>query len=257
MTRRIVPALPSRFRSSFGQLFGVVFAAISGFFVARFPVRPELAFVSAIFVLVFAYTSYAGIIRWLGARRGIMLLVVLGVYAMIIETLAVKTGYPYGSFAYGAKIGALLFDAVPWTVFFTWTPLVLLAMVVTARYVKNILFAGVFLVLIDMVLDPGAVAQGFWRYAAGGLYYHVPFSNFAGWLLTGSTGVAIARFLTREFDWAAAPKSLTTSGLLSVVFWTSVCGWMHLWVPLVLGGVLVGLTLLPRLSLPRQGLVEV
>jgi bisanhydrobacterioruberin hydratase len=214
--------------------------------VARFPVKPELSFVSAIFVLVFAYPSYATVIRWLGAKRGVGLLVLLGLYAMIIETTAVKTGYPYGAFTYGAKIGTLLFDAVPWTVFFTWTPLVLLAMTVTAKLVKkvkNVLFAGVFLVLIDMVLDPGAVAQDFWQYTSGGLYYNVPFSNFAGWLLTGSIGVAIAVYLTRGFDWADAPASLKTSGLLSVVFWTSVCGFMGLWIPMGLGLLLIGLSI--------------
>jgi bisanhydrobacterioruberin hydratase len=237
----------------FGQFFGLVFAFISGFFVARFPVRPELAFVSAVFVLLFAYPSYAAVLRWLGVKRGLGLLVGLGIYALITETTAVKTGYPYGVFTYGAKIGTLLFDAVPWTVFFTWTPLVLLAMRVVSiahsapnnggTREKTAFYAGGFLVLIDMVLDPGAVVQGFWQYQAGGLYYGVPFSNFAGWLLTGTIGVVLARYLTRDFDWAEAPIALKTSGLLSVVFWTSVCGWMGLWIPAGLGVVLIGISI--------------
>jgi bisanhydrobacterioruberin hydratase len=243
MTRRIVPSLPTLLGLPSGQLFGLIFAAIAGFFVARFPVKPELSFVSAIFVLVFAYPSYAAIVRWLGAKRGVGLLALLGLYAMVTETTAVKTGYPYGAFTYGAKIGTLFFDAVPWTVFFTWTPLVLLAIAVTVRWVKHVWLAGIFLVLVDMVLDPGAVAQGFWHYSAGGGYYNVPFSNFAGWLLTGSIGVAIARYLTRDFDWASGPESLATSGLLSVVFWTSVCGFMGLWIPAGVGVCLIGLSI--------------
>jgi putative membrane protein len=223
----------------FPQLFGYGFAFVSGFFVARFPVRPELAFVSAVFVLAFAAPSYLALIRWVGAQRGVTALVVLGLYALCIETLAVKTGVPYGRFSYGAKIGTLLFDAVPWTVFFTWTPLVLLSLSRT----RNVFLAGLVLVAIDLVLDPGAVAQGFWRYEAGGLYYAVPFSNFAGWLLTGTVGVALALRLLKGTEWKDAPATLATSGLLSVIFWTSVCLWMGLWIPAGVGVLLTGASL--------------
>jgi putative membrane protein len=38
-------------------------------------------------------------------------------------------------------------------------------------------------------LDPGAVAVGFWAYADGGVYYGVPLSNFAGWVLSGTVAL--------------------------------------------------------------------
>jgi putative membrane protein len=206
----------------------LIFAAISGFFVARFPVRPELAIVSAIFVLVFAWPSYAAIVRWLGAKRGIGLLVLLGVYALVLETVAVKTGVPYGRFSYGPKIGKLLFDAVPWTVPFSWTPLALWALALSRG---RSFLAGALLVGVDLCLDPGAVAQEFWRYEAGGAYFSVPLSNFLGWLLSGSLGA----WLGRKSDWASAPTEAMTSGLLSIAFWTSVCLNMGLWVPGLIG----------------------
>ena len=242
MTRSIAPTLPLRF----GPLFGLIFAAISGFFVAKIPVQPQLALVSSVFVLAFAFPSYATVLKWLGVKRGLLLLSSLGLYALVVETMAVKTGYPYGAFSYGAKIGTLLFDAVPWTVFFTWTPLVLLAMGQIAQITQakmlfgKVLLSGIFLVLIDMVLDPGAVAQEFWKYKAGGLYYGVPLSNFVGWLITGTGGILLAHFLTRENKWSDAPAHLVLSGLLSLTFWTSVCLWMSLWIPGVLGLILVG-----------------
>jgi len=210
-------------------LSALAFAAISGFFVARFPVRPELAFVSAVFVLVFAWPSYAAVVRWLGTKRGVTLLVVLGLYALVLETVAVKTGIPYGRFSYGPKIGKLLFDAVPWTVPFSWTPLALWAL---WRAKGNVWLAGALLVAVDLCLDPGAVAQGFWRYAAGGAYFSVPFSNFAGWALSGTLGAWLG---SRGLDWRTAPTEARTSGLLSLTFWTSVCLFMGLWVPGLIG----------------------
>lgn len=215
----------------------LAFAAISGFFVARFPVRPELAIVSAIFVLVFAWPSYSAVVCWLGAKRGVGLLVVLGVYALVLETVAVKTGVPYGRFAYGPKIGTLLFDAVPWTVPFSWTPLALWALTLSQG---RIFLAGALLVGVDLCLDPGAVAQSFWSYAAGGAYFSVPFSNFVGWLLSGSLGAWLGQ---RGLDWTSAPPEAMTSGLLSIAFWTSVCLNMGLWVPGLIGVGLLAVSL--------------
>jgi bisanhydrobacterioruberin hydratase len=212
--------------------FAAVFVVISGFFVAKIPVVPELAIVSSVFVLVFAWPSYRAAVRWLGVKTALRLLIGLGVYALLLETLAVKTGLPYGRFSYGQKIGVLLFDAVPWTVPFSWTPLMLLGLRVAP---KKIWLVALVMLGIDLVLDPGAVAQGFWTYASPGAFYQVPLSNFFGWLLSGTIGAWLARWLAREINWHDAPKELATSGLLSLGFWTSVCFFMGLWIPALLG----------------------
>ncbi len=190
-------------------------------------------------MLVFAWPSYSAIVRWLGVQRGVRLLVLLGVYALVLETVAVKTGVPYGRFSYGPKIGKLLFDAVPWTVPFSWTPLALCAL---WRSKGNIFLSGALLVAVDLCLDPGAVAQGFWRYGAGGAYFSVPFSNFVGWMLSGTLGA----WLGRGVNWQEAPPEARTSGLLSIAFWTSVCLNMSLWIPGLVGVALIIGSLLPK-----------
>lgn len=232
-------------------LSALAFAAISGFFVARFPVRPELAFVSAVFVLVFAWPSYAAMVRWLGKKQGVGLLVALGIYALVLETVAVKTGIPYGRFAYGPKIGKLLFDAVPWTVPFSWTPLALWAL---WRGRGNFWLAGALLVAVDLCLDPGAVAQGFWHYDAGGAYFAVPFSNFVGWALSGTLGAWLG---SHRVSWSGVPDAVKTSGMLSITFWTSVCLFMGLWIPGLIGVALVVGSFLGRkplvLAPPHEG----
>ena len=226
--------------------WGALFLFINGFFVARVKeaTRPELAGVSALFVLVLWAPCAIALVRWLGWKRAALILAGLGAFAIGIETFAVKTGWPYGAFEYGDKIGLKYFGVTPWTVPFAWSPLVLGAMALAARPARPMrapaslcVGATVFLLLFDGVLDPGAVNQRFWQYDAGGLYYGVPFSNFGGWIVSGLIGAAL-------FYWGCgrrtdAPLTLISSVTLILAFWTSVCGFSGLWIPAILGAALL------------------
>ncbi len=217
-------------------LLGAIFLFINGFFVAKVEeaTRPELAGVSAAFVLVLWFPSLLAAKNWLGWKRAVLLLGTLGAFAIAIETIAIKTGLPYGQFSYGDKIGAKLFGVVPWTVPFSWPPLVLGAMALAARIApKRRLIGGTLILLcFDLVLDPGAVQQKFWAYKAGGVYYGVPFSNFCGWIVSGWIGSWIFRRLTQE---KPAPLTLISSVAVILAFWTSVTLFVGLWIPALVG----------------------
>ncbi len=223
---------------------GALFLFVNGFFVAKVPdaTRPELANVSAAFVLVLYAPSAWAMSKWLGAKRALGVLLSLGTFAVVLETFAVKTGIPYGRFSYGPKIGALLFDAVPWTVPFSWPPLVLGALVCARAVSRNALgligFSTLFLLAFDLVLDPGAVSQDFWTYQAGGLFYGVPFSNFCGWILSGAFGAWLLWQTSGKRD--DVPATLISSVVLILSFWTSVCAFSDLWIPAVVGAGLLG-----------------
>jgi putative membrane protein len=231
--------------------FAVPFLVLNGFFVAkmndypelrRFADHPAIATISAVFVLFFALPSFWALVKWLGTQRGALALVALGCFAVAIETFAVRTGYPYGQFSYGDKIGFKLFGVTPWTVPFAWTPL-MLAGYALARYVSAsrrvrstatiLVVAALFTVLIDATLDPGAVSQKFWTYQHPGVYYGVPWSNFAGWLFSGVIGAAILQSFVRRNE--SPPAGLLVSTWLILVFWTSVCAWSTLWIPALIG----------------------
>jgi putative membrane protein len=66
----------------------------------------------------------------------------------------------------------------------------------TERF-RRLLAALAVVLVVDLVLDPAAVALGFWAYDGGGIYYGVPLSNFAGWLLSGAIAVSL---VDRAFD---------------------------------------------------------
>ena len=228
---------------------GAVFLFINGFFVARVKeaTRPELAGISALFVLVLWAPAAYALAQWLGWKRAALILLALGAFAVGIETFAVKTGWPYGAFDYGDKIGVKYFGVTPWTVPFAWSPLVLGAMALAARHKPTFgkrtfgglcVVATLFLLLFDGVLDPGTVSQKFWTYEAGGLYYGVPLSNFFGWIFSGWIGAAI--FYRGSGQRADIPLTLVSSVTMIISFWTSVCGFSELWIPALLGAALLG-----------------
>lgn len=218
---------------------GCAFLFIQGFFVAKVPdaTRPELANVSAAVVLVLWAPSAWAMRSWLGPKQAALVLGAVGVFAVVLETFAVKTGVPYGHFSYGPKIGAKLFDAVPWTVPFSWPPLVLGALALASTQTKRALpligFSTLFLLAFDGVLDPGAVSQAFWKYQAGGAYYGVPLSNFLGWILSGVAGSWLFFRLCERKTQVPAP--LVSSAALILSFWTSICLFSGLVFPAFLG----------------------
>ena len=156
---------------------------------------------SGLNVILFAIPAFWATRRWLGWRDATVLWLMLGFYALGIETLAIYTGFPYGHFGYSDLLGAKLFGTTPWTVFLAWTPLMLGAYGITANISKDTI-ARVFLSAIlatafDLVLDPGAVKLGFWQYDGGGWWYGVPWSNFGGWLITASASALLIELFCR------------------------------------------------------------
>jgi putative membrane protein len=236
-------------------LWLIPFLVLNSFFVAHMNVYPELQrfenhpsipVVSAMFVLGFAVPSFVAMLQWLGKKRGTWCLVALGLFAISIETFALITGWPYGEFDYGNKIGGCVFGYVPWTVPFAWTPIMLAAYTLSSYWTKGtarIFLAGALTVVFDLVLDPGAVAQDFWKYKNGGFFYGVPLINFFGWVLSGTIGAAILHAFVSSNE--KSPAGLLSSAFLIITFWTAVCAWHSLWVPVIVGIAL--LILLARL----------
>ena len=225
----------------------LAFLATGAFFMANVVIPAELSFVSGINVILFAIPCFWASVRWLGRRDAIILFVVFGILALAIETSAIITGFPYGHFGYSELLGYRLFGYTPWTVFLGWTPLVLAAYAVASgaivgegrsiySQIARVIVVAILLVIFDVVLDPGAVKIGFWRYEGGGPFYGVPVSNFVGWLFSG----AIAGIVFELFTWwkkplLPVPVQLTSSGFFIIFFWTALAFFAGMYWPLVVG----------------------
>lgn len=214
---------------------------IAAFFTATQPLRPEMAIVSSIFVVLFALPSYWAVLRSNGRKRGLILLSALGFYALLIESSAIHTGFPYGDFIYNDLLGEKVFGLTPWTVAFAWPPILLLAYWFTrslpglnlgSKTWKLYGLTAVIAMVVDLVLDPAAVYLGFWNWREPGFYYGVPLVNFLGWLLSCFIGAMILHYL-----WGPkkVPEALAYSGLAILWFWTVANLFMVQIVPVVVG----------------------
>ena len=137
-------------------------------------------------------------------RRFLAGLSILVAFTWGIELVGVHTGVPYGAFQYERALGPMLMDSVPLFLPLFYLPILLnsylLALLLLGResgLAERYLTTLAIVIAMDLVLDPGAVALGFWGWFDGGMYYDVPVQNYVGWLVSGSVAVGL---LTATFD---------------------------------------------------------
>lgn len=200
----------------------------------------------------------AGALAPLFDRRAAAWFALLVAYAYAIEYVGLTTGWPYGEFAYGIELGPMV-AGIPVGLPVFFVPLVvnayLLAVLLTRGRRGALPLALGFVLAIDLVLDPAAVAIGFWAYPAGGAYYGVPTSNYLGWLLSGAVGVVA---VDRAFDRTALRERLEAvefalDDLVSfVLLWGAVNALYGQWLPvLIAAGLGLGLVRTDRFDVPR------
>jgi putative membrane protein len=131
-------------------------------------------------------------------RRAGVALALLTLYTYLVEYVGATTGLPYGEFEYGVSLGPMVLGTIPFALPLFFIPLVLnsyllclLALGDRARsvFVRVPVIAAT-VIAIDLVLDPAAVALGFWTFDAGG-YYGVPWLNYAGWALSATVATVL------------------------------------------------------------------
>ncbi len=207
---------------------------------------PEQMFIetgSIIAVIIISIPAFYGIWKIFG-RHGISVIITLGIFALIIESIGIHTGWPYSPFEYTMPFGYRLFDTTPWTVFIAWSPLVVGAFLLAQTWFKQnwsrfLAYVGI-LVGADIILDPGAVARELWKYTNGGLWFDVPIQNFIGWVISGTIAYVILRIILKnkeiknmKYIWVGS-----LSLLLSIFLWTGVNAGYELWLPAILGIIL-------------------
>ena len=181
-------------------------------------------------------------------RRALGGLALLAVFTWGIEMIGVRTGVPYGTFSYQLDLGPMVFGVpVGLPVFFF--PILLnsylLALLVLGPISLPTRFglALAFVLAMDLVLDPGAVALGFWAWTDPGAYYGVPAVNYAGWVLSGSVGLCIVSFSFDRRDlWDRLENCpFLLDDLVSfVLFWGLINAYFGNSIPVVLAAAFAG-----------------
>ncbi|MXR52094.1 carotenoid biosynthesis protein [Halovenus sp. WSH3] len=177
-------------------------------------------------------------------RRAGIALGLLVAYTYGIEYLGATTGLPYGEFSYEVSLGPMLFGTIPWALPLFFIPLVLnsylLCVLLFGERARSaavrLPVVAAMVVAIDLVLDPGAVALGFWEYEAGA-YYGVPALNYAGWVLSSVVATALIdlAFGRTELIERIGDCEYVLDDMVSfVLLWGSISAFYGAWVPVVI-----------------------
>lgn len=215
---------------------------------------------SILAVIMISLPAFYALYRIYG-KHGIVAIFALGFFALGIETLGVYTGFPYSSFQYTMPFGYRLFNTTPWTVFVAWSPLVIGSFILARQWFKPrwsrlLVYLGI-LIISDMVLDPGAVARGLWKYTDGGIWYGVPVQNFLGWILSGILAYVLLLLILNSVlkKIVSTPTINITLGSLSLVLslclWSGVTLGYHLYLPFFVGIILSSIFILRLLKLKK------
>jgi len=135
-----------------------------------------------------------------GGRRALRFLAIASAVSFAAEYASTHTGFPYGRYDYvAATHGKELYASnVPLFVPLTFGCVVVAGRALAEgtsparRLVGLAVAGGVFAMLLDVVMDPMTLRGSHWflgtlyRYRAGGWWFGVPWSNFAGWVLVSA-----------------------------------------------------------------------
>jgi len=196
--------------------------------------------------LVMRLPLVAGVAPLVG-RRALAALAVLTVYSYGIEYVGTTTGWPYGDFAYGIDLGPMLLGTVPLGLPVFFFPLVLNSYLLcllllgdrAKRWFVRLPVVVAAVLAVDLVLDPGAVALGFWAYDPPGAYYGVPWSNYAGWVLSATVAVAL---FDVAFDHRALVERVRNCAFMLddlvsfVILWGAINAYFLNWLPVAIAG---------------------
>ncbi len=178
--------------ASAGRIMESALDTLPSLLWGTFLLRPYVFAFLAVFLVAGA--------RDLGAVRVLAFLAWGFTVAFAAEWTSTRVGFPFGLYHYtGETRGVELyvsnvpfFDSLSFP-FLAYAAFCLARLAVTpgrgGRFVAAL--AGVLMTLLDVVIDPLAARGDRWflgrifYYPAGGLYFGVPLSNFAGWLVVG------------------------------------------------------------------------
>jgi len=145
-------------------------------------------------------------------RRGLGAVGLAATVGFAAELVGVRTGRPFGHYAYSAKLGPRV-GGVPVLAAAAWAmmarPAWAVAGLISRRW-RVPLAAGA-LTAWDVFLDPRMAREGYWSWPGGGRYEGVPASNFLGWFATGTVLFS---------GWAALGDDEPTDGALTLYAWT-------------------------------------
>ncbi len=131
-----------------------------------------------------------------GVQRTLVAAVVIMVFTLAAESIGSRTGLPFGEYQYTERLQPQI-GHVPLLIPLAWFMMVPSAWAVADGYRQKrwlfILVSAAALTAWDLLLDPQMVTWELWQWANDGVYFGIPLSNYAGWLLVAGLLTGIMR----------------------------------------------------------------
>jgi uncharacterized membrane protein len=134
--------------------------------------------------------------------RVIVALAAIYVVSLASELLGTTFGIPFGSYSYTTLLGPKWFDRVPLLIPWSWVTMTWAAWIIACHRTRGfqaVLLGACLLVAWDLLLDPAmSRVTSYWIWGEKGSYYGMPWTNLAGWAITGFILLAMSRKLAPE-----------------------------------------------------------
>jgi uncharacterized membrane protein len=156
----------------------------------------EFGWVSSVIIILVAAATLLADLRYGSTAVSVGRFAGVAGILFLLEYIGVNTGYPFGRYAYTAKLGLRL-AGVPVAIAFAWYGSLFNAWRIASSLNRSgpersplaiALFAGVLTVGLDVALEPMAgFIEGYWRWSGD----TVPLQNYVSWFLLSSTAVYV------------------------------------------------------------------
>ena len=151
------------------------------------------------------------------------------VFALLVEIIGSKTGWPFGSYVYDDSLGIKI-AGVPVLVPFAWIMMAHPVLIAARKTIPSwaFLYGGAGLMVWDLFLDPQMVAAGRWTWDVVGPHVpfqpEIPLSNTAGWLFAGMGLMALLNLILPKERRKAGVNSTIPDIFLGWILFSGVVG---------------------------------
>jgi bisanhydrobacterioruberin hydratase len=143
----------------------------------------QRALVSSLTPFHLLLTFFVLLINWKKKSPRFFLFVLLVyVLGMTAEWIGVHTGLLFGVYSYGQNLGAKL-DGIPYVIGVNWVLMIFSSQAITRLWINGtwpvILVSALLMTLLDVAIEPVAIALDYWTWTKGS----IPFYNYFCWFI--------------------------------------------------------------------------
>ena len=164
--------------------------------------RQQYLWTTSLYLFVQAICSAIFLFEASGNKKSLPVVILIFIVSIIIETIGVITGFPFGNYMYTDTLQPILFSTVPMAIGFAWVTLSVNSFLCVRYFLgenKNtlvVLLSGAFIALIDVILEPFAsFINKYWLWENG----DIPFQNYLSWFIIGILFSYILNKITGRF----------------------------------------------------------